>query len=47
MISLFIGFKSLGRCLKECFKKEETKALLVATITIMLIGTIFIIELKT
>lgn len=41
MISLFIGFKSLGRCLKECFKKEETKALLVATIAIMLIGTIF------
>lgn len=41
MISLFIGFKSLGKCLKQCLKKEETKALLAATITILLIGTIF------
>ncbi|MEG0285448.1 MULTISPECIES: potassium channel family protein [Vagococcus] len=41
MISLFIGFKSLGRCLKLCFKKEETKALLAATMTILFIGTIF------
>lgn len=41
MISLFIGFKSLGKCLKQCLKKEETKALLAATMTILFIGTIF------
>ncbi len=41
MLSLLIGFKSLGRCLKLCFKKEETKALLAATTLIMLMGTFF------
>lgn len=41
MISLFIGFKSLARCLKQCFKKEETKALIAITITFILVGTIF------
>ncbi len=41
MLSLLIGFKRLTRCLVRCFKKEETKALLVATGIILLIGTIF------
>lgn len=41
MLSLFIGFKSLAKCIKQCFKKEETKALLVATMFIMIVGTLF------
>ncbi|MDT2813500.1 potassium channel family protein [Vagococcus carniphilus] len=41
MLSLLIGFKRLIRCLVRCFNKEETKALLVATGIILLIGTIF------
>ncbi|MEG0254807.1 MAG: potassium channel family protein [Vagococcus sp.] len=41
MFGLFIGFKRLSQCLVRCFKKEETKALLVATSIILLVGTIF------
>lgn len=41
MFGLFIGFRRLGQCLILCFKQEESKALLVSTGTVLMIGTFF------